>query len=268
MTQRAVVLGSGPAGMFAAEACGQRGYDVTIVSDSAGPSPLHGAQFLQRPIPGITSNEPTSFVMIDKWGTPDRYASKVYGQPTRDTSWHDYGRDVQAAWDMRTVYHHAWEKWRNRVVVDKLTGEKLQRYIDVDPPDLMVNSIPLKFLCFTFNKLQHEVSAYCVFHKQDVIIAADCYHNEGDNVIVYNGKDEPSWYRSASIFGKGSTEWGVHQKTPPLPENEAIRVGKPLSTTCNCWPNLLHVGRYGRWQKGVLAHDGFYRVMNHAMHSV
>ena len=51
----------------------------------------------------------------------------------------------------------------------------------------------------------------------------------------------------------------MSDRKPPLEGVAAVR--KPLTTDCNCHPDWLHVGRYGRWTKGVLSHDAYFATM-------
>jgi len=80
-----------------------------------------------------------------------------------------------------------------------------------------------------------------------------------DDMIVYNGRTDEHWYRASRIAGKEAIE-----TTKPM---DGWRYGhKPLSTNCNCQDHLgekfASVGRFGKWEKGVLSHTAFWDALN------
>lgn len=77
----------------------------------------------------------------------------------------------------------------------------------------------------------------------------------GRNSMVYNGDPRVAWYRSSDLFGVKSTEFA---SAPPLLAGQKLREGmKVLPTDCDCFPNIVRAGRWGRWKPGVLLHHAF-----------
>jgi hypothetical protein len=79
------------------------------------------------------------------------------------------------------------------------------------------------------------------------------------NMVVCNGEDNPAWYRMSNVFGHTTVEWPG--SLAQVPVASAARVKKPTSHNCNCWAEtspMIHVGRYGAWEKGVLSHTAYF----------
>ena len=249
-----LVLGAGPAGLMAAEAAQQVGARVRIAS-RIEPSVIGGAQYLHEPILGINSPVPDGFIRIKKVGTAEGYARKVYDDPTAPTSWRKYtnGQELPA-WDLRRTYEQLRERWLPSVWAIDLNAETLQDLEEDGAYDIVISSVPRPVLC--------RDRALHTFTKQKVLIDMDS-PVDGENVIIWNGDPEVPWYRASKIFEvTGGYEY-------PL---GAVLAGahvarKPLRTTCDCWPEVLRVGRYGIWDKNVLTHDAYWMTKS-ALHAL
>lgn len=275
-TKRALVLGCGPAGLFAAHGLVQNGWAVSIYS-KARKSHLFGAQYLHEPIPGLTPDDakpvPLKYVLV---GEADGYREKVYGVNQVTTSVEVLGQEHDA-WDIRTTYDAAWEAYGHLVNDAVITPEFLgirrvsplppNQPEEIAPPefDIVVNSIPQPSLCYQQDLHQ--------FHAINVWAMGDApergqyvpYHPARDNVVECNGERHTGWYRAARVFGYSTVEWPGNRK-PPLPG--VAEVTKPLYSTCDCYRNggypvpFIHVGRYGSWTKGVLSHQAYLTAVN------
>lgn len=271
--KHALVLGCGPAGLFAAHGLVQNDWRVTILSRKAK-SELFGCQYLHAPIPGLTDGLWPEDVTYRLDGDPAGYREKVYGTGNVTTSVETLEKDHQA-WDIRTAYDRAWSLYsdaiEDRDVSPELMGiEKwdpnagpVRPRTVMDPGrfDLVLNSIPLPSLCFG----KHE------FHSTEVWAMGDAPHR-GQYVplsvdpftIVCDGTRDRGWYRASNVFGYKTVEWPLKSK-PPLPG--IARVTKPLWTDCVCYQEeyytpWFNVGRYGTWTKGILAHHAYARAVS------
>lgn len=246
------ILGAGPAGLMAAHACTVAGRQFAIFSHPVK-SKLGGAQFLHHPIPGLTDMFDKQKLKYRVHGDPAVYQEKVYGDnphvPFVSMSFIEDGLMVPA-WSLRDVYDKLWETYSHGINPVDISPQWMGEH--VGDFDMMVGAMPRDRLCVPWSN--HTFAAHSIQIWNDLIDP-----NIPDNTIVYDGTRDRSWYRASNIFGVGSTEWG--QKMKP-PGKTLVSVSKPLRTNCDCWPDLLRVGRYGRWEKGVLAHDGFERVAN------
>jgi hypothetical protein len=77
-----------------------------------------------------------------------------------------------------------------------------------------------------------------------------------EDTVLCNGSRDVGYYRAARVFGHSSVEWPGARPKPPL--SGVVIFSKPLTTSCTCWEGeILRVGRYGTWTKGVLSHQAY-----------
>lgn len=254
-----LVLGCGPSGLVAAHAAQQAGCNVGIYSRKQK-SRILGAQFLHQDIPGTNSPQPHFVQWIhhpagDGQYRPEDYLRKVYGPMWDGTVSEEMYNAGQQAWDLREVYESLWWRYHNLITDWSYTraGElaELMAVAKERGPHLVINTLPRKALC------QHPDEHAFLSTKiwamgDDPYNGRSCPINLPDFTIEYNGNTFPSWYRASRIFGYTTMEWPGHMPKPPVAG--VVAVTKPVATTCTCWPQVAHVGRYGQWRKGVLLH--------------
>lgn len=253
---KVAILGCGPAGLMAAHAVDESG-NTPIIYSRKQKSPLYGAQYLHKPIPGITPRDEHVTIDYMMRGDVNAYRRKVYGQMWDGTVSPEDLEEQHEAWDIRATYDLLWDAYRDEI-----------EDVDIDPAGvhfissrsdigLTINTIPLSAICHQGH----------TFRATEVIAAGDApdlginvgsiYHCPPDTVIC-NGEESPSWYRISRIFDHTTVEWPQFIK-PPIPT--ASKVLKPLGHNCDCWPNLACVGRYGAWEKGVLSHTAYEQTI-------
>jgi len=242
---KAMILGCGPAGLLAAHACSLKGIDVEIYSIEK-PSKIYGAQFLQQAIPDITDGEPDGHIVFNKVGTRQGYATQVYGRPDAPCSWDEYEEGLQPAWHLRSVYDDLWTLYSRYITDLELNSAILTSLEERQDVDFRFSAVPAQVICW--DHAVHKFDYKRVWATETPAVHLD------DNVIVYSGREQDSWYRTSNLFGHYSTEWS-HQIG-------GAKTGiKPLSTNCNCRPMWQRIGRFGRWKRGVLVHDAFNDVI-------
>lgn len=264
---RVAILGSGPAGLMSAAAVidatgNPSGADIFIFSNN-GKSSLYGAQYLHAAIPSYTNERwphGNRIIRYDLVGAPDEYRRKVYG-PMWD------GRvspeDLQGshpAWDLRQTYDALWEDFSDLLINVHLDPGGLRMLIDGVTAhgkfDMIINTIPRPALCAEGHQFR-STSIWAAGEAPDLGIDLDRFKCEPFTVLC-NGEESPSWYRLSNIFDHKTVEWPEHTR-PPIPS--AALVTKPLKHNCSCWPEVIHVGRYGRWEKGILTHHAYEEVL-------
>lgn len=258
MKERILVLGCGPAGMIAAHAASLMGHDVSIVSANPRPSSMFGAQYLHAPIPKATDGSPRVYVSYKLEGSIEGYRRKVYGALGADLVLSpDALAESHSAWDIRYTYNRLWEMYGDRVSGWYVDANN----IDFIKPewDLIISSIPKISLCssnFACNFKTVEVWASGEAPELGKRLDIEC----PDNTVICNGRDIPQWYRVSNIYGRKTIEWGFAEGVGLEETNGAVLVQKPISNNCECHDDILYVGRYGKWKKGVLASDAFDTV--------
>lgn len=246
-----IILGCGPAALLSAYACDQLGHQVLIYSKKVK-SRIPGAVFLHEPIPRLTAPTPDGWVNFIKHGNRYAYAQKVYGNQDADCSWDLFPEGERPAWSMFDLYDWLWYRYNARIVEDTLDAERV-RYIQ-HMADLVISTIPVMSIC---ENPKHR------FYSQDIFILNKAVDRSLKNTIVYNGSPMDTWYRSSSIFGHEATE-SVATFDPELVKQLGAKVSKgfkPIKTNCNCHPNVARVGRFGRWEKGILVHHAYKQTI-------
>lgn len=247
---KVMVLGCGPAGLMAAHAASLLDHDVLILSKPRK-SRMNGAQYLHRPIP-MASSEPFE-IDYRLVGSAEVYRDKVYGSrsPVQVSPKSLVGR--APAWDIREAYDWLWDTYGRFVQAVDFTetspGQLLQR-IDVSP-DVVISTVPAQLLC--------EKPELHTFSWTKVWATDRAYELPGNDVVVCSGDLAHPWYRKSRIQGFENTEYPADRR-PPLSKG-VWEVVKPTVTTCDCLPSVRREGRYGRWTKGVLAHEAFYNTI-------
>jgi len=250
------ILGCGPAGLLAAHAVEREGGTVTIIS-LRHKSRIPGAVFLHESIPGLSSRKPDGTIFFQKEGTKRGYAKKVYGNPDAPCSWDLFPRGERRAWSMFILYDRLWARFRLRIK-DHLIHQGLLQEITSAGFDLVISAIPVPTICHN-DRHEHEHQSISVLNRSlDPLLGNSIY-----NGVIYNGDSRFNWYRTSNIFGHEATESTV----PFTAEQTAVygaRVSlgyKPLQTDCDCHPGIERVGRFGRWEKGVLVHHSYKQTI-------
>lgn len=252
---KVVVLGSGPAGLFAVHAAWQSGAEVRVIS-LGEKSPLYGAQYLHKPIPGVLDDREPINVGYTLRGSADDYKRKVYGQMWDGTVSPEDLAEEHPAWDIRSTYDTLWERWGHTVLTAKMDPIALRALLMSDwKPDLIVNSMPRPLLCHMGHTFGY-TEIWAAGDAPELGISVDPYRCPA-GMVICNAEPSPAWYRMSNVYGRTTVEWPGDITSVPV--RTASRVKKPTRHDCNCWDDapIIHVGRYGQWSKGVLSHDGY-----------
>lgn len=270
---KVVILGCGPAGLFAAHAAVERGHEVTIFSKPRK-SFMRGAQYLHRPIPGL-SGRPFQ-VTYDLFGPVEGYRQKVYGDTSDVLVSPETLVGVAQAWDIREAYDAAWERYNPLIRSWDFKQGHLLFPHEVAMADMVFSTVPARLICerqsdvlgrppmatFADGKGFHSFRSAHVWVTDRIKPSGSFQYEDGgpiDNLVLCSGDPDDWWYRASRIHGWENTEYPHNQRPPKLQEGEGVwEVEKPISTDCDCFPGIVRLGRYGSWTKGVLSHEAYY----------
>lgn len=245
-----IILGSGPAGLFAAQAVDSMGGEPQIFSVKKK-SELVGPQFLHQRIPGLSEGTDWREVDVYRLGTPEGYIRRVYGDSATPSQWYEKEHWKLQAWNMQAAYDRAWDKFESRIVNQKLDARDVEEMTAYFP--IVISTIPLWSIC----KGEHTFESVSVLVVNDVVRKS--LYGDIKNYIIYNGSDDHGWYRTSYIFGKAITETVATDRTHSLfrEHNDVVAGFKIVGHDCDCHPNLIRAGRMGTWRRGVLTHHAY-----------
>jgi hypothetical protein len=280
---KVLVLGCGPAGLFAAHAANFLGAHVDIMSKRRR-SEMFGAQYLHTDIPGLTDDQRPFAVEYRLTGTLDEYLHKVYGEKIPDPGKITVESLIGSypAWDIRRAYLRAWDLYGSSIQnVEGIDARYMGQLIFARRWDAIISTIPAKDLCFRKDDHSFPVrNIWAIGDAPERGIFAPDYVGES-NVILYDGSPNEHWYRASSIAGYNAVEWPSQGLSSAglerLSRDNASLVAKPIGTNCNCWvEGLLHnnlslgehyaevfrVGRYGAWDRKGHTHQAYWRTLD------
>lgn len=254
------ILGCGPAGLIAADKAEAMGHHVDIISKKVK-SPIAGAQFLHQKIGWYCSTEPDFKVQVKKTGNAQWYAKNVYNDFGAHTSWHKFPVGYLYGWDMKLAYDRLWNMYeyliQDRVITDAESIDEI-----ISDYDMVLSTLPMRRLCrvpehfFQQQKIHicHGVSPNLVEGVND----GDYMYYNGSPSMPGYGAQGPLWYRFSQLNKYASWEYADHawqQLSEPATDWEKYTpLEKPIITNCDCYPEMVRIGRYGEWNKEILTH--------------
>lgn len=254
MPSKVAILGCGPAGLLAAHAAQANGCHFDVFSKRR-PSYLFGAQYLHEPIPGVTGQPER--VKYDLVGNPEDYRQKVYGASwDGSVSPEDLDTDHHA-WDIRAAYRKLWAEYSDEIHHVEINDlRQIERDAALSRYDAVISTVPR-----TIWKQPGET-----FEYSSVWAIGDApelgqftpFSLKQDNLIVCDSTADVSWYRLSKVFGFSTIEWPGNKK-PPVANIQEVR--KPLKHNSTAASEFYHMGRYGKWEKGILTTDVYNEAL-------
>lgn len=242
-----LILGCGPAGLIAAHAAsGHKEVDNVRILSKPRKSHMLGAQYLHEPIPGVPSEQfEINYKLL---GEVAIYREKVYGRQWDGIVSPEDFIGKHPAWDIREAYDWLWATYGEYVAQYDVTPMALRQTLGAIDPHITISTVPGPLLCAE----GHHFAASNIWSSDMAI-----QHTPADTVVC-NGDWDYGWYRASTIRGHSNTEWPDQRKPPITP---LWGVTKPLKNNCDCFPNVRRMGRYGKWEKGVLSHNAYAETL-------
>lgn len=251
--KRVLVLGCGPAALIAAQAAKECGADVRLYSVSKTKSVIYGAQFLYEPIPGVCESSPDGMLHNIFLGDVEVYRKKIYGDPTIRTTWDNKNQvETEPVWSLEYAYSVLWDRFQHLIEEQEASCHNLYEMLN-DGWDYVFSSVPLPVLC----KKRYEH----VFPKYQVRILRQSHQQRlmpgESNLCIYNGLPEDTWFRFSHMFGRNG---GFEMPSWNMADGSVL-ISKPQQATCDCWPEVTRIGRYGAWNFDINTHHSWGIVM-------
>lgn len=252
--KRVAILGAGPSGLLAAHAAQTNGCEFTIFSKKRY-SQLFGSQYLHEPISGITTlPERVSYVLN---GDPEEYRRKVYGADwDGNVSPEDLEQD-HWAWNIREAYADLYARYID--YIDDVEFHNISQTIlecGLNRFDVVLSTVPRTIWREPGDQfLGSKVWAIGDAPSQGQYVP---FRPAEDFMVLCDGTSDVSWYRLSRVFGFTTIEWPYGTKPPVEGIQEVI---KPLSCKTKSAQDFVHLGRYGKWEKGVLSTDAYNEAL-------
>lgn len=249
---RVAILGCGPAGLLAAHACHINGVHFDIYSKMRK-STLFGAQYLHQGIDGITGDPVEVEYILN--GDPVDYREKVYGLKWDGEVSPETLTTNHMAWDIRAAYDKLWHRYQDRIH-DCVISPDFQEWDGLAEYDKVISTIPRTV--WREGSDQFEFSTVWAVGDAPELGVTAPFGPAQDNVVLCDGTRDVSWYRLSKIYGHTTIEWPEGRR-PPVEGIAAVF--KPLTTTHAGREGWAYLGRYGKWEKGVLSTDAFNEAL-------
>lgn len=260
MARKVMILGCGPAGMFAAHAAYRAGYDPIVLTDRKRPSRLFGAQYLHSAIPGLTFDAHFS-IRYKLLGTTEGYRNKVYGPDFRGYVSPESHFDGGKCWSIREAYDRAWTSYRSAVhEVGRIHAGNVRDFIGAHRPELTFSTVPLVSFCNDARHRFREVGIYALGDAPELNHFVDDSFTVANFSVLCSGRRTDMWYRVSHIYGYRTVEWPLAARFMDGVDPRAEPVAKPISHDCTCAleQGIITLGRYGTWTKGVLSDSAYW----------
>lgn len=256
---KVLILGAGPAGLMAAHAASELGHRPIIYSHKGRKSRMHGAQYLHERIPRINCGERFD-LRYKLLGTAEEYIQKVYGDRWDGTVSDEVADSINDAWDIRSAYDDLWCKYQG--AIEPWSAQNpwdIAELIKEVDPAVTISSIPAQSLCINDCEFK-QIHFWSTAEIPEKGNGTDWFWQMRPNTCIYDGRNDTPWYRVANIHDHVTTEW-PYRFGPPTSDGPVWNVVKPMSTQCECFPEVIRVGRYGKWTRGVLTHHAYFETM-------
>jgi hypothetical protein len=247
--KRVTVLGSGPAGLFAALAALDYGAIVTVRTLSwQQPTANNAGVFVLESDINLPLRK-REVRIIGTGGDGRDYSQKLYGDAEHPNSFPGWCIDGSPYADYETKYDGvqalgmAWDIVQGGVAIE----EKPVTLADIEQidADLVVSTVPYNLLA----NLPH-LSYRCAWVRDGEAPADESY-------IMYNAHPHVPWYRASAVFGRFTLEYATEQPGLRM-VRKVMRRSKPLPAI----DRVLFTGRFGAWDKSKLSDSAYHDTMN------
>jgi hypothetical protein len=259
--KRVTIIGGGPSAVYAIVACNDYGIVPTVLSSGINLNP--GAMWLHSIPERFAEGSKQERIVVTRVGERENYIKKQWGEFPRGykSSFPEY-EHVEYGYNPQHTIPYILSKCDfEHFPCGNLTDKEI--ITRSKQAELVFHSFPSelgrKHLGYMMAKIPVSVSTYDV--KQG-------------NRVIYNGREKDMVVRVSYLFGKKSTEYSAHYmdskdldaKTNKFSKHDNVVYIDDLKPTNLTYTvpylayNIIPIGRLGRFDRTVLAHDTYYLV--------
>ena len=158
-------------------------------------------------------------------------------------------------WDLREVYEALWGRYAAQLqeaeilpLLKAWQATKPEKRADV------VSTLPAPHLCGVITGLQQGT---CKLEAETVVFSTQQVAQLTLDTWMFNGEKSPSWSEAGRLFGGRYTEW-IPGREPRFLETQTHQ--RPLSGSCQCWPEIERVGNLATWTPGLNRGEAFWTL--------
>ena len=250
MHKRVAIAGSGISGLMAAWACEKSGMwiDGIIYSNSLIKPIVSGFQYLHEECELPLSHSSVLYESIVSNNYPfdicaDLYSHKVYGKfgIHNSISKLEKSNSEKRIWNLQEANDFLWLKYKDNIKERNFVEFEDLQQLGLEF-DLVISTIPMD----VFFPQCESVDAYVMVKRTE----------EKSNKVFYDISPENSIYRYGHVFG----DFFIESKDKIFENSRKVKKVIPSTYACDIPENMLITGRYGEWNKSVLANDVFDKV--------
>lgn len=256
VSKRIAIFGSGLSAAFVLAACNDAGWQTDIYTDRPFTTDLPElAHVILKWIPAGVELTPYSISHFSR-GTLQDYLKRMgrENDPNAKTTFPPDGRNEFTAYDPKEVLKKLWPK-DAAITYGKFSEQEIES---------IAAEHVWSFVTFPMHRSQPNdlvfYWSYTLAHSNLSL----------PNIAIYNGRTDLPWTRLTQYWNIMSWEYSHMEypddKPPPRPSVWAepkriadIAIGVPEYTSPI--PKVTMVGRWARWRKDVLSHDGYKQAM-------
>lgn len=255
------IIGAGMSGMLAAKALVDKGFENFTIFDKKQPNkkPKKGLHYLHNPCGLPLKAELVHNIVIGANGTTPPYMQYANKLRIPHNNSVNGLKSYTRVYDFNQAYGMLLDLFRERIRVEEMNRDSVRRLLKYGEYDRAVSTIPRDCV---------DSKAQCG-GKEVLTITGRPVNWDGElfpqlkNVVIYNLDEKVSWYRYSRVFGHEVTEYGrrpegVADNCPTI-----TKIIKDEQGDVMHWSDgeVFLTGRWGRWERGYLAHQTYYDTL-------
>lgn len=263
MIKNVVIIGFGSSAMYAIVACNDFGIVPTVLANEINVNP--GAFWLKYLPSRLMDGSIQERIVVTKVGDRENYIKKQWGEIPKgykssfpEHEFIEYGYNPQHTIPY-VLSKCDFKQKDSGILKDKDILSLGKKY------DLVLHSFPSELSKVHLGSMMVKIP-----------VSLSNYNPEQGNRVIYNGREKDFVVRVSYLFGNKYTEYSSHYMDTKDLDSKTNRFSqqsnvvyiddlKPINMNLSVpilSHNIIPIGRLGRFDRTVLAHDTYYLVEN------